>query len=83
MTYRIVHPPFTPYRPGDLIEVLYGDDKGTALATIPVERCVALATNGRWRVTARRPDGKLHDVTVDADGNDLHGYASHPKVAAP
>lgn len=82
MTHRIVHPPFTPYRAGDSIEVVYLGDAGTTTATIPVERCVPLSMNNRWRVTARRPDGKLHDVTVDEHGNDLHGYASRPKVGA-
>lgn len=82
MAHRIITPPFTPYRAGDPIQVLYGSDKGTALATITVERCVPLVAHGKWRVTARHPDGKLHDVTVDREGNDLHGYASRPTVGA-
>lgn len=80
MTHRIVHPPFTPYRAGDLIEVTA--PAGADPVAITVERCVQLVQPGRWRVTARRPDGKLHDVTVDADGNDLYGYASRPMGGA-
>lgn len=79
MSHRIIHPPYTPYSPGDQIEVTA---PGADAVLLPVERCVPLITPGRWRVTSRRPDGKLHDVTVDSDGNDPHGYASRPKAGA-
>lgn len=76
---KTIRPPDAPYRAGDPISVEYhDDDRGTVLATLTVERCVALATNGRWRVTVRRLDGRLHDANVNADGTDDHGYVNRP-----
>lgn len=65
-----------PYAPGDEVSVLHDchDGHGTAIGTFTVERCKALAANGRWRVTTTRCDGTQLDVEVGADGRDVHGY---------
>jgi hypothetical protein len=76
VTVRTIHPPFTPYKPGEPVRVL--------LETLTVERCVRLASteaDPRWQVTARRGDGKLVDRTVGRDGTDRHGYVSKPVPA--
>lgn len=76
---KTIRPAFTPYQTGDPISVMYDDaEHGQTVATLKVERCTALSIPGRWAVTTRRLDGRLHDVTVDADGQDRHGYVKRP-----
>ncbi len=72
-----------PYSPGDPIQVLHScAGRGTELGTFPVERCKALATNGRYRVTTTRCDGTQLDVEVNAAGVDRNQYANPGRKSA-
>lgn len=71
-----------PYRPGDRVRVLHDCAiHGTEARVVRVTDVVPLTPGGwgaRWRLRGTRCDGTPLEVTVDATGNDEHGYVGRP-----
>jgi peroxiredoxin len=66
--------PKAPYVAGDKVKVLhYVPTAGTCLGTFTVDRVTAL-DGDRWRLSMIVSDGSVHEVTVERDGRDRHGY---------
>jgi len=72
-----------PYAPGDAVRVLHScAGRGTELASLTVEWCKPLATNGRYRIRTTRCDGTPLEAEVGPDGRDDHGYIEPDRGAA-
>lgn len=65
-----------PYRVGDKVRFLHWSDKGTTVATVTVDRVVALRSNGQWRIECARQSVEFPQVhiVVDSQGRDRHGH---------